>query len=163
MYYSVDNDLIYWNSIQELMEELQLDQTSGQWRVLIDSTKVGLKAVLLHGGNKYPCVPLAYAVHMKEVCENLQVLLQKMYCEEHRWNICADLKDVTVLTVLQGRYTKFCCFSCEWDSGARDCHYRIRNGHSGQKQHQVRIMWHVLLQGLGKKSIRQHCMSSSAW
>jgi hypothetical protein len=66
------------------MEELQLDQTSGQWRVLIDSTKVGLKAVLLHGGNKYPCVPLAYAVHMKEVCENLQVLLQKMYCEEHR-------------------------------------------------------------------------------
>jgi hypothetical protein len=63
---------------------------------------------------------------MKEMYKNLQVLLQKMSYEEHRWNICADLKVTAVLTGLQGGYIKFCCFLCEWDSQARDCHYRIK-------------------------------------
>jgi len=81
------------------MEELRLDQTTGHWRVFIDSSKVGLKAVLLHSGNKFPCIPLAHAVHMNEMYENRHVLLQKIYCEEHRWNICADLKVIVLLTV----------------------------------------------------------------
>ena len=34
--------------------------------------------VLLHNGNKFPSVPLAHAVHMKEIYENLQVMLQKI-------------------------------------------------------------------------------------
>jgi len=33
--------------------------------------------VLLHNGNKFPSIPLAHAVHMTEMYENLQVLLQK--------------------------------------------------------------------------------------
>jgi hypothetical protein len=52
----------------------------------------GLKAVLLHNGNKFPSTPLAYAVNMTETYENLKVLLQKIRYEEHRWNIYADLK-----------------------------------------------------------------------
>ena len=80
-------DLVFQNSIQELIEELRLDQTTGHWRVFIYSSKVSLKAVLLHSGNKFPCIPLAHAVYMKEMYENLQVLLQKICCEEHRWNI----------------------------------------------------------------------------
>jgi hypothetical protein len=103
-------DLVYWNNIQELVEELQLEHTSGQWRLFIDSSKVNLKAVLLHIGNKFHSVSRAYAVHMKETYENLQVLLQKICFEEHRWNICADLGVIAVLTGLQGGYTKFCCF-----------------------------------------------------
>jgi hypothetical protein len=35
------------------MEKLQLEHTSGQWRLVIDSSKVSLKAVLLHNGNKF--------------------------------------------------------------------------------------------------------------
>jgi len=45
--------------------------------VFTDSFKVSSKAVLLHNGNKYPSVPLARAVHMKETYETLQVLLQE--------------------------------------------------------------------------------------
>jgi hypothetical protein len=52
---------------------------------------------------------MAHAIHMKEI-QNLQVLLQKIRYEEHRWNMCADVKVIAILTVLQGGYTKFCCF-----------------------------------------------------
>ena len=44
-------------------------------------------AVLLHNKNKFPSITLAYVVHMKETKENLQILLQKVGCEEHQWNI----------------------------------------------------------------------------
>ena len=77
-------DLVYCNNIQELMEELQLEHTSGQWRHFTDSSKVGLKAVLLHNGNELPSIPLAHAVHMTEMSENIPVLLQKICYEEHR-------------------------------------------------------------------------------
>ena len=30
-YYSRDGDMVYWNNNQELMQELQLERTSGQW------------------------------------------------------------------------------------------------------------------------------------
>jgi len=44
-----------------------------------------MQAVLLHIGNKFPSIPLAQAVHKKEMYENLQVLLPKKCYEEHRW------------------------------------------------------------------------------
>ena len=106
----MDGDLVHWNNIQELTEELQLECPSGQWRLFIDSSKASLKAVLLHNGSKFPCVQLAHAVHMEETYEKLQVLLQKIRFEEHRWSIFADVKVVAMLMVKQGGYTKFCSF-----------------------------------------------------
>jgi hypothetical protein len=64
------------------MEELQLEHTSGQWRLFIDSSKVSLKTVLLLSGNKFPSIPLVHVVHMKETYKNLEVLLQKTRYEE---------------------------------------------------------------------------------
>ena len=55
-------------------------------------------------------MPVARAVHMQEMYENLQVWLQEMHYEEHQWKICADLNVAAIQTVLQGRYTKFCGF-----------------------------------------------------
>jgi len=37
----------------------------------MDLSKVSLKAVLFHDGNKFPPFPLAYAVRMKEMYKNL--------------------------------------------------------------------------------------------
>ena len=48
------------------MEELRTEHTSGQWRLFNDSSKVSLKAVLLHNGKKSTSIPLANAVHMTE-------------------------------------------------------------------------------------------------
>jgi hypothetical protein len=62
----MDGDLVSANNIQELMEEFQFEHTSGQWRLFIYSSKVSLKAVLLHNGNKLPSVTLVGAVHMRQ-------------------------------------------------------------------------------------------------
>jgi len=137
----MDGDLVNGNNIQELMEEFQFDHTSGQWRLFIYSFKISLKAVLLHNGNNLPSITLVYAVRMTETFR----FSCKTYAMKHK-NICDDLKGTTMLIVLQGGYTKFCCFKCEWDSRARDCHYRIKiNGHSVQKQQQITRMRHILL------------------
>jgi len=65
------------------MEELQLEHTREQWSLFVDLCKVSLKSVLLHNWNKFHSDSLAYAVHMKETYENLQVLLQKKYAMEN--------------------------------------------------------------------------------
>lgn len=36
---------------------------------------MSLKAVLLRNGNTLPSIPLNYAVHMKETCDNMVLLL----------------------------------------------------------------------------------------
>ena len=62
----MEGDLVYWKNIQELMKELQLEHTAGQWRLFTDLPKVSLKAVLLYNRNEFPSIPVAYAAHMKE-------------------------------------------------------------------------------------------------
>lgn len=89
------------------MQELKLEHTCGQRTLLGDPSKVSMKTVLLRNGNKFP---QAHAFNVKETYEILQVELQKIRNEEHRWNICADLKVIEMLTGLQSGYTKFCCF-----------------------------------------------------
>jgi len=61
----MDGDLVHCSNFQELMEELQLEHTSRQWRPFIDTSKVNSKTVLLHNGNRFTAIPLAHAVHIK--------------------------------------------------------------------------------------------------
>jgi hypothetical protein len=89
------------------MENLQLQQTSGQWMLFIVSSKVSLKAVLLlHSRNKVTFVPLVQAVHMTEKHECLQGFLPKIPHYEHRWNTCDDLTVIS-MTV----YTRLSAFN----------------------------------------------------
>jgi hypothetical protein len=62
----MDGDLVHGNIIQKLMEKLQLEHTSGQSRLFTDSSKVNLKKVLLHNGNRFPSLPMASAVYIKQ-------------------------------------------------------------------------------------------------
>ncbi|GBN73137.1 hypothetical protein AVEN_9662-1 [Araneus ventricosus] len=50
-------------------------------------------------------------------------MLSSIEYSKHSWHICADLKVIAVLVGLQGGYTKFCCFMCQWDSRDRKKHY----------------------------------------
>jgi hypothetical protein len=76
-YFSTEGDLVYFNDTCELTEEIQLQYVPEQWRLLIDSCKVILKAVLLHNGNKHLSILSAHAVRMKETYANIQGLLKK--------------------------------------------------------------------------------------
>jgi len=57
--YSEENDLVYFNNISAVMNVLDHEHKTTEWRVFIDSSKTSLKAVLLHNVNKFPSVPLA--------------------------------------------------------------------------------------------------------
>jgi len=54
-----------------------------EWRLYIDSSKISLKAVFLHNGNKFPSVSLAHAANMKESYENMKLLLDKIQYEKY--------------------------------------------------------------------------------
>ena len=122
-FYSEENDLVYCNNICGVMDVLDHEHKTTEWRLFIDSSKTSLKAVLLHNGNKFPSVPLAYATNMKETYENLKILLEKIQYFKYCWTICCELKVIALLTGLRLLYTKFCCFLCEWDSRDKKNHY----------------------------------------
>ena len=99
-FYSEENDLVYCNNICAVMDVLDHEHKTIEWRLFIDSSKT-MKTVLLHNGNKFPSVPIAYASNMKETYENLKILLEKTQYDKYCWTICCDLKVIALLMGLQ--------------------------------------------------------------
>ncbi|UYV68576.1 hypothetical protein LAZ67_6000124 [Cordylochernes scorpioides] len=86
-------------------------------KIQIWFTALILKCVLLHNGNKYASIPIAYV-------ENIKTILNKIKYNEHNWFICVDLKLVNFLLGFQSGYTKYPSFLCLWDSRARQIHWK---------------------------------------
>jgi len=114
---------VFCYDVDGLMDALGIKHDPQEWRIFIDSSKLSLKAVLLHNGNQHPSTPVGHAVHMKETWENLKQLLNTFEYSKYGWHICGDLKVVSLMMSLQLGYTKYCCFLCEWDSRAKALHY----------------------------------------
>jgi hypothetical protein len=53
----------------------------------------------------------------------MKILMKAINYDKFKWQICGDLKVIALLLGLQQRFTKHCCFICEWDSRARSLHY----------------------------------------
>jgi len=83
--------------------------------------------VLLHNGNIHPSILIAYSVHMKETYEHLDLSLKAIIYLKYGWKICGDLRVIWLLLGMQSGSTKFCCFLCEWYSGVKDKHYKIKD------------------------------------
>ena len=86
-----------------LFKALNMGHRSDKWRLFIDSSKVSLKAVLLHNGNILPSIPVAHAFGVKESGDSIKQLLQYINYDTHKWNICADLKVTALLLGLAAR------------------------------------------------------------
>ncbi|KAL0829765.1 hypothetical protein ABMA28_003252 [Loxostege sticticalis] len=125
-FYSNFENICYCNDIETLMSELNIPYVTQEWRLFIDGSKTSLKAVLLHNGNKYASVPIAYSTVLKETYENIKSILDLIKYKDFRWKVCADLKVVAILLGLQGGFTKYCCFLCLWDSRATAKHYTTK-------------------------------------
>lgn len=123
-YFIEEGELVYCNDVYGLMNELKENiYEPNDWRLFIDSSKRSLKAVLLHNTNVYAPVPVAHSVTLKEKYENIEMVLNKIKYTEHNWQICGDLKILTLILGQQSGFTKFPCFLCLWDSRDRSSHY----------------------------------------
>ena len=77
---------------------------NGRWDLIRrlkvkDSSKLSLKAVLLHSGNTLPSIPVGRSVHNKESYENMK--MEAINYDKFKWQICGDLKVITLLIDLQ--------------------------------------------------------------
>lgn len=110
--------------MEGLINELKPNSYDAKdWRLFIDSSKRSIKAVLLHNTNVYAPVPIAHSTIMQEKYENIEVLLKKINYETHKWQVCGDLKIITILLGQQSGFTKYPCYLCLWDSRDRVQHY----------------------------------------
>jgi len=60
----------------------------------------------------------------------MKILLVVINYDKFKWQICGDLKVITLLLGLKQGLTKYCCFICEWDSRARSLHYSTKDRHA---------------------------------
>ena len=58
------------------MQTLSINHIPLDWRLFIDSSKLSLKAILLHNGNALPSIPLGHSVHNTESYENMKILME---------------------------------------------------------------------------------------
>ena len=101
IYFDVIEDLCYCKDVEGLFSAVGIDHNPTQWRIFIDSSTKSLKAVLLHNGNIYPPIPLAYSLQMKEDYENVKQLLIKINYAQFKWYVCGDFKMLGVLLGLR--------------------------------------------------------------
>jgi len=78
-------DVVFCSDVCSVMEVLGHEYNPDQWRLFIDSSKVSLKVVLPHNGNRFPSVLLAHAANMKEIYESTELLLGKIQYDEFKW------------------------------------------------------------------------------
>ena len=123
-YFAQGENCVYCCDIEGLLKELGLMiYDPNDWRLFIDSSKRSLNVVLLHNGNKFGSIPLAHSVTFTEKYENVNLVLQLISYDQHKWIICVDLKIVCILLGQQSGYTKYPCFLCMWDSRAKNEHW----------------------------------------
>jgi len=77
-FFSQEDGVMFCNDVCSVMEVLVSEFNPDQWRLFIDSSRVSLKVVLLHNGNKFPSVPLAHAASMKESYDSMKLLMGKI-------------------------------------------------------------------------------------
>ena len=83
-YFSSQDTLIYCNDVDGLMRAIGHEHQPKNWSLFIDSNKLNLKAVLLHNVNEYPSILVAHDTNMKECCDIMQLLLDKIDCKLHK-------------------------------------------------------------------------------
>ena len=92
VYFDVIEDLCYCKDVEDLLSAVGIDHNPTQWQLFIDSSTKSLKAVLLHKGNIYPSIPLAYSLQTKEDYKNVKQLLIKINYAQFKWYVFGDFK-----------------------------------------------------------------------
>ena len=65
-FFNMERGLVACTDIDGLMQTLNINRNPLDLRLFIDSSKLSLKAVLLHNGNTLPSIPVGHTAHNKE-------------------------------------------------------------------------------------------------
>ena len=72
----MERGLVICTGNDGLMQTLNINHIPLDWRLFIDSSKLSLKAVLLHNGNTLPSIPVGHSVYNKELYEDMKILME---------------------------------------------------------------------------------------
>ena len=123
-FFTMQNAICFCNNVSGLFYSIGIPCIPSEWRLFIDSSSKSLKAVLLHNGNKYPSLPLAHSVHLKETYKNVKTVLNVLKYDQYNWEVIGDFKMIAFLMGMQGGFTKYLCYLCLWDSRDTKAHYQ---------------------------------------
>jgi len=70
----MERGLVACTDIDGLKQTLNINHNPLDWRLLIDSSKLSIKAVLLHNGNTLPSIPVGHSMY-NESYENMKILM----------------------------------------------------------------------------------------
>lgn len=82
-YYAKEEHFVYCKYVNGLFQEFGETYDPTEWRLFIDSSKLSLKAVLLHQCNKKPSIPMVHAVDVKENYDSISKLLNLIQYDKH--------------------------------------------------------------------------------
>ena len=94
-FFRMETGLVACTDIDGLIQEFDINPSSLDWRLFIDSSKLSLKAVLFHSGDTLPSIPVGHSVHNKESYENMKILMEAINYDKFKWQICDDLRGVS--------------------------------------------------------------------
>ena len=98
--------ICFCNNVSGLFYSIGIPCISREWRLFIDSSSKSLKAVLLINGNKYPSLPLAHSVHLKETYKNVKTVLNVLKYDQYNWEVIDDFKMIAFLMGMQGGFSR---------------------------------------------------------
>ena len=124
----MQNAICFCNNVSGLFYSIGIPFIPSEWRLFINSSSKSLKAILLHNGNKYPSLPLAHSVHLKETYENVKTVPNVLKYDQYNWEVIDDFKMIAFLMGMQGGFTKYPCYLCLWDSRDTKAYYQKQVG-----------------------------------
>ena len=74
-FFKMERGLVACTDIDGLMQTLSINHIPLDWRLFTDSSKLSLKAVIVHNVNTLPSIPLGHSVH-NESYENMKILIE---------------------------------------------------------------------------------------
>jgi len=99
--------MLFLNNFCSVIDTLGHQHNPTEWRLFLVSSKVSLKPLLQHNGNKFPLVLTTHVANMIMSYENMTLLWEKIQFEKYNWNICKDVEFIALFLGLQLCYTTF--------------------------------------------------------
>ena len=90
-YFTKEDNFVFCKNVKGLLTAMDVPQYKPrEWRLFIDSSKQSLKCLLLHNASTYAGVPIGHLVALRESYLTVQMVLQKLCYNKHKWAICVD-------------------------------------------------------------------------